>query len=70
MYDVPRELVTMDSETREGYCPFIADALLERMKAMAGEIAGVRDPGDDIEHVHRMRVASRRVRSALSMFHV
>jgi len=35
--------------------------------AMAAEMEGVRK-ADDIEYIHRMRVASRRMRSALSIF--
>ena len=51
----------------DGYWAFAADALLQRLDAVAQETAGVR-LGQDIEYVHRMRVASRRLRSALTIF--
>ena len=41
--------------------------LQERLPALANEIAGVRAAAD-IEYVHRMRVASRRMRNALALF--
>lgn len=44
-----------------------AARLVERYRAMVAEIGGVR-LSDDIEHVHRMRVASRRLRAALGLF--
>lgn len=46
---------------------FAAETLQERMDALAREIAGVRT-ADDIECIHRMRVASRRLRIALTLF--
>jgi CHAD domain-containing protein len=51
----------------DGYWAFAADALLQRLDAVAQEAAGVR-LGQDIEYVHRMRVASRRLRSAIAIF--
>src|SRR5579862_645018 len=51
----------------DGYWAFAADALLQRLDAVAQESIGVRQ-GQDIEYVHRMRVASRRLRSAISIF--
>src|SRR5262245_33159986 len=51
----------------DGYWAFAADALLERLDAVAQEADGVRR-GEDIEFVHRMGVASRRLRSALGTF--
>ena len=41
--------------------------LLQLLPSFSGEIAGVR-AGGDIEPVHRMRVASRRLRAALPLF--
>ncbi len=49
------------------YCLFGAEALLVRLDALEKEIPGV-IKAEDIECVHRMRVASRRLRSALSLF--
>ncbi len=46
---------------------YAAAAVLERLAALEKETAGVR-AGDDIEHLHRMRVASRRLRTALRVF--
>lgn len=51
----------------EGYCILGAESLLKRLKALRREIDGVRH-GEDIEHVHRMRVASRRLRAAFQLF--
>ncbi|MHC1681064.1 MAG: YfcE family phosphodiesterase [Methanomassiliicoccales archaeon] len=39
----------------------------QRLEAILAEVDGVRN-GEDIENVHRMRVASRRLRSALRIF--
>lgn len=46
---------------------FGAPILLSRLNALVKEIPGVR-AGKDAEHVHRMRVASRRLRRALDVF--
>jgi CHAD domain-containing protein len=46
---------------------FGAGVLLKHLHALRQEIAGVR-AAQDIEYVHRMRVASRRLRSALDLF--
>ena len=46
---------------------FAARAMQKPLRAMKREIAGVRR-NDDIECVHRMRVASRRLRNALDLF--
>src|SRR5512136_705518 len=54
-------------ETRESYYLFGLQVLQERLPAVANEVAGVR-AAEDIECVHRMRVASRRVRNALALF--
>ena len=44
-----------------------AKTISRHSAAMAAEMEGVRK-ADDIEYIHRMRVASRRMRSALSIF--
>jgi CHAD domain-containing protein len=49
------------------YCAFAAQATLERLARLKAEVHGVKQ-ARDIEHVHRMRVASRRVRTALRLF--
>ena len=46
---------------------FAAQVLLQKLQALRQEIDGVR-AGKDIEFVHRMRVASRRMRAALAVF--
>jgi len=51
----------------DSYYLFGLEALQERLPALAQEIAGVR-AAEDLEYVHRMRVASRRVRNALALF--
>jgi CHAD domain-containing protein len=48
-------------------CRFAAQRLVPRLRAFTREIDGVRE-GSDPEHVHWMRVASRRLRSALPLF--
>ncbi len=55
------------NKTDLSYCVFGADALLKRLQGFTSEVDGVRR-SDDIENVHRMRVASRRIRSVLSIF--
>ena len=54
-------------ETLDSYYLFGLDALQGRLPALVGEIEGVR-AAEDIEYVHRMRVASRRMRNALALF--
>jgi CHAD domain-containing protein len=49
------------------YYLFGLKALQARLPVLAQEIDGVR-AADDIEYVHRMRVASRRIRTALALF--
>ncbi len=49
------------------YRLFGAEALLKRLQALTVEIEGVKK-AEDIEYIHRMRVASRRTRAALAMF--
>jgi CHAD domain-containing protein len=55
------------SEAFDSYYLFGLETLLERLPALAVEIEGVR-AAEDIEYVHRMRVASRRMRNALALF--
>ena len=50
-----------------GACRFGAQRLLPLIDAFTKEITGVKN-GRDIEHIHRMRVASRRLRAALPLF--
>jgi CHAD domain-containing protein len=48
-------------------CIFGKKRLLPLLEAFAKEIDGVK-AGEDIEYIHRMRVASRRLRAALPLF--
>jgi len=48
-------------------CIFGVQRILPLLDAFLGEIDGVRS-AQDIEHIHRMRVASRRLRAALPLF--
>jgi len=57
----------MSPKLDEGYCTFGAGVLSRYLSALRGEMEGVRQ-AEDIEFVHRMRVASRRLRSALPQF--
>jgi CHAD domain-containing protein len=57
----------MEFASDESYCLFGTEALLKRLQALTQEIEGVRK-AEDIEYIHRMRVASRRLRSAFALF--
>lgn len=57
----------MNGASNASYDLFGADALLKRLQALMQEVEGVRK-AEDIEFIHRMRVASRRLRTALSLF--
>lgn len=48
-------------------CTFAAQQILPLLEKFSKEIEGVKN-GDDIEYLHRMRVASRRIRAALRTF--
>ena len=48
-------------------CSFGVQRLLPLLDAFSKEIEGV-ESGQDIEYIHRMRVASRRLRAALPLF--
>jgi CHAD domain-containing protein len=48
-------------------CLFGARYMLTQVEALQAEIQGAQ-VGDDIEHVHQMRVASRRMRNGLGLF--
>ncbi|MCW4017758.1 MAG: YfcE family phosphodiesterase [Candidatus Bathyarchaeota archaeon] len=54
-------------ETNASYCKFGFERLLKLLTALENQIDGV-IKGDDIEYVHKMRVASRRIRAALPIF--
>ncbi len=49
-----------------GYCLFLTERMQDLLPRLHEEIDGVRN-GDDVEAVHRMRVASRRLRSVLPL---
>lgn len=50
-----------------GACIYAAKEITRHIDAMRQEISGVRS-GTDIEYIHRMRVATRRMRMALTLF--
>ena len=54
-------------EDDRGYCLLGAKTLLNRIEELENQIGGAKK-NDDIEYVHKLRVASRRVRTALSIF--
>ncbi|MBD3183772.1 CHAD domain-containing protein [Candidatus Poribacteria bacterium] len=60
-------MIIMVDEPDESFCLFGAEALLERLQKMNKEISRVRE-AEDTDPIHDMRVASRRVRSALRLF--
>jgi len=51
----------------EATCIYGAKVIQRHLAALSAEVAGVRT-AEDIESVHRMRVASRRMRTALALF--
>lgn len=57
----------MSRQTDSAVCVFGAGVLLNHLQALQREVEGVRQ-ARDIEFIHRMRVASRRLRSALELF--
>jgi putative phosphoesterase len=50
-----------------GYCFFGAETLSNLLKALENQMEGVQK-SNDIEYIHKMRVASRRIRAALPLF--
>ena len=51
------------------YCAFGSGILLKHLARMNSEMEGVRDhASEDTEYLHHMRVATRRLRSALALF--
>ena len=52
----------------EGGCIYGAQILLRQLTALEGEFAGVREGAADIEFIHRMRVATRRLRATIPLF--
>jgi putative phosphoesterase len=54
-------------EDKSAYCLLGADTLLNQITRLENQIDGVRK-NDDIEYIHRLRVTSRRMRAALSLF--
>jgi CHAD domain-containing protein len=60
-------MVIKEPEHLTAECIFGVQRLLPLLDAFSKEIDGVRT-AQDIEHIHRMRVASRRLRAALPLF--
>ena len=59
--------VIKEPEPLKAECIFGVQRLLPLLDAFSKEIEGVKT-AQDIEHIHRMRVASRRLRAALPLF--
>lgn len=57
----------MSQKPDDGTCVFGATAITRHVGALRQEIEGVRQ-AEDIEYIHRMRVASRRLRASLPLF--
>jgi CHAD domain-containing protein len=57
----------MGHKPDEAVIVYGAGVLLKHLQSLTAEIEGVRQ-SKDIEYIHRMRVASRRLRSALGIF--
>jgi putative phosphoesterase len=54
-------------EDKSAYCLLGADTLLNQIATLENQIDGTKK-NDDIEFIHRLRVTSRRMRAALSLF--
>ena len=63
MKQTPPEVLKLDEAT----CIFGAGVLVQHIQALQVETSGVRDGNEDIEYIHRARVASRRLRAALPL---
>lgn len=59
----------MAGKPDDGVCTFGAEIMLKQLAAIQAEMDGV-STADDIECIHRMRVASRRLRAAQELFDV
>lgn len=57
----------MSKKVPEAICIFGASFMLEQVQHLESQIDGVQK-GKDIEYVHQMRVASRRLRNGLTLF--
>lgn len=57
----------MKSKPDKSTCIFGAGVIYRHLKSLNQEINGVRQ-AEDIEHIHRMRVATRRLRATLPLF--
>jgi CHAD domain-containing protein len=62
------KLSQVSNQLDEGACIFGASILLNHVEALIQETAGVHAGEEDIEFIHRARVASRRLRAALPLF--
>jgi len=58
----------MVMKTSACVCAYGARVILKHLKAFEKEWQGVHTGAEDIEHIHRMRVASRRLRATLPLF--
>lgn len=58
----------MQAEFEDSVCVYGSGVLLKHLQALSQEVAGVQTGAGDIEFIHRMRVASRRLRSAFPLF--
>ena len=54
-------------EDEPGFCILGAETLLTRIKELENQVDGAKK-NEDIEHIHKLRVASRRLRAALNIF--
>jgi len=58
---------TRERKNDSSYCKFGVDKLSKLLEALEKQIGGVIE-SEDIEYIHRMRVASRRIRAAMPLF--
>jgi putative phosphoesterase len=64
---VGTKLEPMERENDPSYCKFGIERLAKLLEAFKDQIGGVME-SDDMEYVHRMRVASRRIRATMPLF--
>jgi CHAD domain-containing protein len=57
----------MNKKLDDHTCGFGSRIILKHLESLKGEIDGVHD-NNDIEHIHQIRVFTRRIRSALPLF--
>ncbi len=61
------QLDQQENQEVDSYCQYGCQTLLKLVPTLESQIEGV-VKGEDVEYVHKIRVASRRIRAALPLF--